>query len=105
MYEKLAPWVRSVALATASTSIMLAVLIISAEEIPALKSWLKETFYHHWLGKSVLALGLFPIVGITFRLKRDALQLSTSIIIEAIVVIVSVCSIAGFFLLHILKIV
>jgi len=105
MYEKLAAWVRSVAMATIVTSVMLAALIVSAEEVPALKDWLKQTFYHHWLGKSVLALGLFTVVSLALRLRRDIPRLSTIILIEAIVVFLSVGSIAGFFLLHILKLV
>lgn len=105
MHEKLAPWVRSVAIATITTSAMLAALIVSAEEIPALKDWLKATFYHHWLGKSALALGLFTIVSLALQFRRNTPRLSTVIIIEAIAVILSVCIIAGFFLLHTLKIV
>lgn len=105
MHEKLVTWVRSVAIATITTSIMLAALIVAAEEIPALKNWLKATFYHHWLGKGVLALGLFTIVNLLFRFKSDTPRLSTLIIVETIAVILSVCIIAGFFLLHTLKIV
>jgi hypothetical protein len=105
MNSRLALWVRSVAIATILTSIMLAALIVGAEEIPALKNWLKLTFYHHWLGKSVLALGLFTIVSLALRFKRDTPRLSRVIMVEAIVVILSACIIAGFFLLHTLKIV
>ena len=104
MNSPLATWIRSVAIATIVTSLMLAVLIVSAEEIPALKDWLKATFYHHWLGKGALALGIFAVVSLALRLKR-APQLSTIILIETIVVVLSVCVISGFFLLHVLKIV
>ncbi len=105
MHEKLATWVRSVAIATITTSVMLAALIVAAEEIPALKNWLKATFYHHWLGKSILALGLFAVISLILRFKGDTPRLSTIIIVETIAVILSVCIIAGFFLLHTLKIV
>lgn len=105
MNSHLVSWVRSVAIATVVTSVMLAALIVSAEEIPVLKNWLKATFYHHWLGKGALALGLFTVVSLLFRFRRDTLRLSTIIMIEAIAVILSVCIIAGFFLLHTLKIV
>ncbi len=101
----LTAWIRSVAIAVMATSLMLAILIVSAEEIPALKGWLKATFYHHWLGKGAIALGVFTVVGLTLRLKQNMLKFSTIIVIEAIVVILSVCAIAGFFLLHTLKIV
>ena len=105
MHEKLATWVRSVAIAAIATSVMLAALIVVAEEIPALKDWLKQTFYHHWLGKGVLALGLFTVVSLALRSKRDTPRLSTIILIEGIAVTLSVSIIAGFFLLHTLKIV
>ncbi|OGG76264.1 hypothetical protein A2950_01460 [Candidatus Kaiserbacteria bacterium RIFCSPLOWO2_01_FULL_55_19] len=105
MPSPLALWIRSTAIATIVTVLLLAALIVGAEEIPALKDWLKVTFYHHWLGKGVLALGTFAFFSIIFRLKRDTPRLSAFIIAEAVAVILSVCMIAGFFLLHTLKIV
>ena len=84
---------------------MLAALIIGAEEIPALKDWLKETFYHHWLGKGALALGAFTVVSITLRLRSGVSRLSTVVAVETYAVVLAVCAIAGFFLLHTLKIV
>ena len=101
----LATWVRSVAIAAAVTSLMLAVLVVSAEEIPALKDWLKATFSHHWLGKGALAVGLFAVVSLTFRMRGDAPRLSTIILIEAIAVALSVSVITGYFLLHVLQLV
>lgn len=83
---------------------MLATLIVSAEEMPDLKNWLKATFYHHWLGKGALALVLFTAASLVFRLKRTP-RLSTIIFLEAIVVTLAVGIIAGFFLLHTLKVV
>ena len=98
----LTPWVRSVAIATIAVSVMLAALIVSAEEFPALKNWLKATFYHHWLGKGALALLLFAAVGVAFKFKRNAPNLTAIIAAEAIVVALSALAIAGFFLLHLL---
>lgn len=102
----LKPWVRSVAIAVMATSLMLAVLIIAAEETPALKNWLKATFYHHWLGKGALSLGLFALISIVLGfIKNEETPLSKIILLEAIFVILSVLAIAGFFLLHLLKLV
>ena len=101
----LAALVRSVAIAATVTALMLAALIIGAEEIPALKDWLKETFYHHWLGKGALALGAFTVVSITLRLRSGVSRLSTVVAVETYAVVLAVCAIAGFFLLHALKIV
>ena len=96
----LASWVRSTAVAAVAVSIFLAVLIIGAEKVPALKDWLKATFTHHWLGKGALALILFVVIAFLFRMKRDAPDLARLIKWEAAVAMLSVVSIAGFFLLH-----
>ncbi|OGG57113.1 hypothetical protein A2680_04160 [Candidatus Kaiserbacteria bacterium RIFCSPHIGHO2_01_FULL_55_37] len=104
-HPELPTWVRSVAIATIITALMLAVLIVAAEEVPALKDWLKATFYHHWLGKGALALGVFAVVSVALSKQRSATRLSTVIFFEAIAVCVSVGIIAGFFLLHLLKLV
>lgn len=104
-HSQLASWVRSVAIASIVTSLMLAVLIVAAEEVLALKDWLKATFYHHWLGKGVLALGVFALTSVALSKQRSASQLSTLIFYEAVAVCVSVGIIAGFFLLHTLKLI
>lgn len=104
--SKLTKWVRAVAIATIATSLMLAVLIVVAEEVPVLKNWLKATFYHHWLGKGALAIGLFIVTSFVFGLAgKDKPSLSKIVLIESAAVIFSVCITAGFFLLHVLKLV
>ncbi len=103
--SKLALWVRAVAIAATVTGVMLAVLIIAAEEAPALKNWLKATFYHHWLGKGALALGLFVVVSVVLSVQRRVTNLSTTVFYEAVAVFVSAGVIAGFFLLHLLKLI
>lgn len=104
MNTTLRSWVRSVAIAVIATSVMLAFLIISAEEIPVLKNWLKSTFYHHWLGKGALAILLFIVTAFIFR-KRGAIGLSGFIVAEAIIAALSVLAITAFFLLHALGVV
>ena len=102
----LASWARPVAIATMVLAVMLAVLIISAEEVPALKDWLKATFSHHWLGKGALALILFAAMSFALRfVKSDTPKLSTVVLVETIVVVASTLSIVGFFLLHLLHLV
>lgn len=102
-HSELTSWVRSVAIASAVAGVMLAVLIVAAEEMPALKDWLKATFYHHWLGKGALALGVFAVLSVALSKQRSAWQLSAVIFYEAVAVCVAVGIIAGFFLLHTLK--
>lgn len=97
--------VYSTAIATIIASLTLAVMIISAEELTAFKDWLKQNFYHHWLGKSAITLGLFIAISVLLSIKRGVSKLASIILIESIVVIFSVLVITGFFLLHILKIV
>lgn len=43
--------------------IFLTALIIAAEESAGLKSWLKEVFSHHWVGKSILGTIMFFLSG------------------------------------------
>lgn len=104
-HSELASWVRSVAIAAAVAGLMLAVLIVAAEEIPALKDWLKATFYHHWLGKGALTLGVFAVLSVALSKQRSSTPLSTVIFYEAVAVCISVGIIAGFFLLHTLKLI
>ena len=105
MTSSLSSWVRSVAIAAMVASVMLAVIIVSAEEIPTLKNWLKATFTHHWLGKGALAIAVFIIVTIVARMqgKTDASKLAGIIFAEAVVAALSCAAIAGYFLLHLLK--
>ncbi len=104
MNTTLRSWVRSIAIAAIAASVMLAFLIVSAEEIPDLKNWLKSTFYHHWLGKGALAILLFTVTAVIFR-KSDATGLSRFIVAETVLVAVSVLVITGFFFLHMLGVV
>ena len=105
MNSPFSSWVRSVAIAAIVTGLMLALLIVAAEESPALKNWLKATFYHHWLGKGALGLGLFALLSVALSLQRSTAQLSRIIFFEAVAVIVSTGIIAGFFLLHLLRLI
>ena len=107
MTNSLSSWVRSVAIAAMVTSVMLAVLIVTAEEIPALKDWLKATFTHHWLGKGALAIAAFIVMTVAARLQgnTDASRLPRIIFAEAVIAALSVGAIAGYFLLHLLKLV
>lgn len=97
--------VYSTAIATIFASLTLAVMIVSVEEFATFKDWLKQNFYHHWLGKSVITLGLFITISVLLSIKCKVSKLASIILIESIVVIFSVLVIVGFFLLHVLKIV
>lgn len=46
------------------TVIFLTILIAWAEFQPGLKDWLKTTFTHHWVGKSLLGAAVFCLSGV-----------------------------------------
>lgn len=53
----------SAATMAAATSILfVTVITVLADLAPGLKDWLKVTFTHHWIGKGVIAAGLFVVV-------------------------------------------
>lgn len=59
--------ITAVSLATIITSLALLSLTIAAELQPALKDWLQTFFYHHWIGKSLIASVVFVLVTLAAR--------------------------------------
>lgn len=53
--------INSVLMGAIATVIFIALITIVADLAPALKDWLKSTFSHHWVGKSILSLAFFVI--------------------------------------------
>lgn len=98
-------WVHSVAITTTITSLVLAIMIVGAEEYGAFKGWLKANFYHHWLGKSVLTMTIFIFTILALQAKNSVLKLSTAIAAEAFVVIGVIIIIAGYFLMQLFGVV
>lgn len=41
------------------TAIFITAATITADLFPPLKAWLASTFTHHWIGKGILATGIF----------------------------------------------
>lgn len=67
-----------------TASIVIAGLTIGADLVPPLKNWLKETFFHHWIGKGVIALIIFAVsflISLAFPSteKRERLTLTISV--------------------------
>lgn len=64
---------QSVAASATVTIIFIVAITIAAELVPPLKDWLKATFTHHWIGKGVLAVGLFTSIAVLklFYAKKD----------------------------------
>ncbi len=46
--------------------IFIVLIVMIADLIPDLKNWLMNTFFHHWVGKSVLSLAIFAAMSFVF---------------------------------------
>lgn len=55
------------------TTIFIVFATIFGEFNSSFKDWLKAVFYHHWIGKSILALVFFLILWAIFK-KFDKLE-------------------------------
>ena len=53
--------------AISSASVLLVILIISAEFIKPFKVFLASAFFHHWIGKAVIITLVFILVGFLYR--------------------------------------
>lgn len=51
----------AVSVAGICTVVFITLITVLADLVPALKDWLKSAFTHHWIGKGVLAAGLFAL--------------------------------------------
>ncbi|MBS3151340.1 hypothetical protein J4443_03110 [Candidatus Woesearchaeota archaeon] len=56
--------------AVSSASILLTMLVISAEFIKPLKDFLASVFFHHWIGKAVVIILVFILVGFLYKENR-----------------------------------
>lgn len=98
--EKQLKIVLATAKSAAISLILIAAITIAAELVPPLKNWLKSSFSHHWIGKSIIALGFFIIVAILsffYPEKPDVDKITTWLRILLIVAVSSFLAITGFF--------
>ena len=51
--------VQSFAIGAVLAAVFAVAVTIAAELMPPLKTWLADTFTHHWIGKSVLAAAIY----------------------------------------------
>ena len=49
----------SVILGSAAAVIFITAITVAADLAPPLKDWLKNTFNHHWIGKSIISVIVF----------------------------------------------
>jgi len=92
--------ISSVFISTAIVSVFIAFATIFAELFHPFKDWLKETFYHHWVGKGVLSIVLFFIllIPLTYMRKSPSRDYCFYIMAAFWIVLLSMLSIALFYL-------
>lgn len=82
-------------------SILIASLTIGGELYSPLKDFLKNTFMHHWLGKSYLSVALFLLIlFVRFFSKSDLKKISRTVYLAVVFSLVSSLSMMGFFVAH-----
>jgi len=80
--------------------IFIPAVTVAAELIPPLKEWLKNTFSHHWIGKSIISLILFVAFGVlTFAIpyKTNLERINRLILILITLTFLATLTIFGFF--------
>lgn len=60
----------AVIIAAIVTVIFIVAVTVGADLYPKLKDGLKNTFAHHWIGKGILAAGLFALVSLFMYLTQ-----------------------------------
>lgn len=85
----------SAVLATIVVIIFIALITVVSELLPSLKTWLKDIFGHHWVGKGILSALLWIIIAVIPTkldiLKPKLLLLTTAV--SALIIII-------FYVLH-----
>lgn len=68
-------------------------LTVYGELYSPLKNWLKATFYHHWLGKGILAVLVFVLLGVLLsRITKGDVRIT-----ERLLALLSLIMFLGFF--------
>lgn len=97
---------RAAALGSIAASIAVAVLTIGGEEWAPLKDALKNTFTHHWLGKSVISAAVFGVVFLLSAWKVADTQKTARALWYAVgTAVLSATAMTFFFTLHALGLV
>lgn len=83
------------------TVLFIASVTVAADLVPPLKTWLAATFTHHWIGKGVLATGIFVLVFLllqVFGRGPDSESLAAQVKLLNILAILGSLTIIAFFL-------
>ena len=90
----------SIILSSIVVAIFIPTITIAAELTAPLKEWLKNTFYHHWVGKSLISVIVFAAVcPLTFVIpyKASLERINRLLFILVTLVILGALAIFGFF--------
>lgn len=88
------------AIGSATASLLIAVLTIGGEEWAPLKNWLKDTFTHHWLGKSALAILAFVLITALAYFLVKGFRATRALWIAVVCALFSSGAIIFFIILH-----
>lgn len=93
-------WVNSFIISAIIAIIFITVATVLAELYSPFKDWLKNTFYHHWMGKGIIAILLFYIFGLVgyFSVKDSEDFMITMLKVAFWVTLAGVFVITGFYL-------
>jgi len=99
--KKYVRFTRAAAFGSIAASLVVLILTIGGEEWSPLKDALKNTFTHHWLGKSALALLAFlAFFAIFARLSSDQRRATWALWGAFATAIFSSAAMVLFFILH-----
>lgn len=90
----------SSSLAVIGSSIFLTGLTLWGELHPPIKDWLKNSFTHHWVGKSILTAVVFILIaGLSKRLSKSLAEQKAADYVMAATLSTLLCTVilTGFF--------
>jgi uncharacterized membrane protein SirB2 len=88
----------SFAAAAIAAIIFVVIATILGELYKPFKDWLKETFYHHWMGKGIIMILIFYLFGfIGFRASEDEDKMISILRILFWTAIIGALAISGFY--------
>lgn len=101
--EKKFKIVNSFIISAIITVVFITAITIFADLKPLLKDWLKDNFYHHWVGKGILASMIFVIFGFLiyfFPLGSGSGKIKISAIILFLTAILASLAILCFYIIE-----
>lgn len=101
MMQTTSTHIRASAWAAIGAIVLVVVLTIVGELHAPLKNFLKDTFSHHWLGKSILSVVVYLVVALALSFKKAPIE-SAAFALRALggVSIAGALLLTGFFIAH-----